>query len=253
MIYIPGFEFGRMIECPCVIPVDGKDVLFLSVIGLTPEGDRYHNEFSSIYLIGHLDLENLSFHMESCDELDKGFDFYAPQAFHGKDGQPVYFSWFGCGAQELPYMEEDMWIHGLTMPRILSIQNRKLIQRLPEEIAAQFETVSLTEGRIIWDKNCFHFSIPACREQMTVRLGEKDDCIRITVDPEQGKLTLDRSGLKEQFSEKYGVTRSLSLEPGNAIHLDLYYDNTFGELFVNEGEAVMSFRAFPKSTALSID
>ena len=150
-------------------------------------------------------------------------------------------------------MEEDMWIHGLTMTRIMSIQSGRIIQRLPEQVAAQYQTVSLTEGEIAWDETCFRLHIPVCREPMTVRLGKEGDCVRIIVDPKQGKLILDRSGLKEQFSEKYGVTRSLSVEPDSLIQLDLYYDNTVGELFVNEGKAVMTFRAFPESTVLSVE
>ncbi len=250
---LSGLEFGRMIECPGIVTVDGKDVLFLSLIGQAPEGDRYCNEFSTIYLIGQLDLENLSFNVESYDELDKGFDFYAPQAFYDKDGQPVYFGWFGCGVQELPHMEEDMWIHGLTMPRVLSVRNGQLIQSLPKSTAAQFETLSLSEGRIIWEKEHFHLHVPTSRERMTVRIGEKEDCVKITVDQARGKLTLDRSGLKKQFCQEYGVTRSLSFEPGKSVQLDLYYDNTFGELFINEGESVMSFRAFPESTSVTIE
>ncbi len=33
-----------MYECPSYIEIDGKDVLFLSLMGRTPMGERFHNE-----------------------------------------------------------------------------------------------------------------------------------------------------------------------------------------------------------------
>lgn len=68
-------ELGYMYECPSYIEIDGKDVLFLSLMGRTPMGERFHNEFSSVYFIGELNLEDKTFHVESFDEIDKGFDF----------------------------------------------------------------------------------------------------------------------------------------------------------------------------------
>ena len=38
-------ELGYMYECPSYIEIDGKDVLFLSLMGRTPMGERFHNEF----------------------------------------------------------------------------------------------------------------------------------------------------------------------------------------------------------------
>ena len=36
-------ELGYMYECPSYIEIDGKDVLFLSLMGRTPMGERFHN------------------------------------------------------------------------------------------------------------------------------------------------------------------------------------------------------------------
>ncbi len=66
--------------------------------------------------------------MESFDEIDKGFDFYAPQVFYGKDRQPMMFAWLWVGGTGTPYAKEDMWIHSLTMPRFLTIKEGKLCQ-----------------------------------------------------------------------------------------------------------------------------
>ncbi len=239
-------ECGTMIECPGIIQVGDKDVLFLSFIGLKPEGDRYRNEFTSLCLIGRLDIDNLQFQIDSFDELDKGFDFYAPQPFYDKEGRPVYYAWFGCGVQRLPYMEEDMWVHGLTMPRELSIQNGRLVQNPCHRTAGQYETYALKKGALHPASDSFRLHMGRDENEMgRIRIGRENDCVRILIDRKKGRLTVDRGGLKKNFSQEYGKTRSLSFAPDKPLELDLYYDNTFAELFVNNGEEAAAFRAFP--------
>lgn len=250
-IALEGVSCGYMIECPGIVQVGGQDVLFLSLMGLAADGERYRNEFTSLYLIGQLDIEDMRFHTKSSGELDKGFDFYAPQPFYDKDGQPVFFAWFGCGVQDVPYMEEDMWVHGLTMPRKLSIQDGRLIQSLYEGTAAQYDTYALQKGTMHPSGNSFHLQVERAGEDIRcIRIGDEGDYFQISVDREEGRLTVDRSHLKMNFSKDFGEARSLfyPMNPvGTDLRLDLYYDNTFAELFVNGGEEVMAFRAFPQS------
>ena len=63
------------------------------------------------------------------DEIDCGFDFYAPQVILRKKlkKKPLMFGWFGCGEQVLP-TDKEMWRHGLTMARELHIKNGKFTQ-----------------------------------------------------------------------------------------------------------------------------
>ena len=86
-----------------------------------------------------------------------------------------------------------------------------------------------------------------------IRICEEFDNFQIIIDREKGRLTVDRSQLKMNFCQEYGKKRSLSFSPGKAICLDLYYDNTFAELFVNNGEEVMTFRAFPPSLKITAE
>ena len=88
-------EFGYMWECPDYVRIDDKDVLIFSPQGIDKEGNKYNNIFNVIYAIGKLDIDNLKFKVDSYEELDKGFDFYAPQSFKGKDGQVLMFAWAG--------------------------------------------------------------------------------------------------------------------------------------------------------------
>ena len=118
-------DTGYMLECPSFIEVDGKDVMILSPMGLEKEELKYQNQFSTLYLVGKLDIENMKFDLEYMDEVDSGFDFYASQVFYGKGNKPMMVSWFGCGEQDLP-TDKEMWKHGLTMPHDLKLVENRL-------------------------------------------------------------------------------------------------------------------------------
>lgn len=242
-------DLGYMFECPSYIQIDGKDVLLLSLMGLDKEEGKYQNEFSTLYFTGILDLEQKKFTVEYYDEVDKGFDFYAPQAFYGKENRPLLIGWCGCGVQNLPYEEIDMWKHGLTLPRELYINSGKLIQRLADELESEFEKQVIfknDKSKVYPLGTTYKVHIDRSEQDISqVQLGDDNDFVSIKIDPAKGILTIDRSHLQKQFSEQYGVIRSCSYNKEKPPVVDIYYDNTFIEIYVNRGEKVLTLRAFP--------
>ena len=243
-------ELGYMYECPSYIEIDGKDVLFLSLMGRTPMGERFHNEFSSVYFIGELNLEDKTFHVESFDEIDKGFDFYAPQAFYGKDRQPMMFAWLGCGAQELPYAKEDMWIHSLTMPRFLTIKEGKLCQEVPENIKNEYAHLDIDSKRIKPDEDTWYINLTD-KQISEIQIGDQEDHLSIKIDWAAGHIVADRSTLKYQFSTEYGIQREVSMSE-ELKNIEIYYDNTFIEIYLNDGKDTMTLRAFPENVEINL-
>ena len=239
-----------MYECPSYIEIDGKDVLFLSLMGRTPMGERFHNEFSSVYFVGELSLEDKTFHVESFDEIDKGFDFYAPQAFYGKDRQPMMFAWLGCGAQELPYAKEDMWIHSLTMPRFLTIKEGKLCQEVPENIKNEYAHLDIDSKRIKPEEDTWYINLTD-KQISEIQIGDQEDHLSIKIDWAAGHIVADRSTLKHQFSTEYGIQREVSMSE-ELKNIEIYYDNTFIEIYLNDGKDTMTLRAFPENVEINL-
>ena len=242
-------ECGYMFECPGYIVVDGKDVLTISLMGVEPEGDRYHNEFSSLYFIGKLDLENREFIVDSYDEIDKGFDFYAPQAFYGKNNEPLMFAWIGCGVQNLPYAKEDMWIHSLTMPRVLSIRNGKLCQNVVEQIKDSYDILEVKS--IITPPNNTWYMKLEDKNVSQIRIGDNEDYLLIDLIWDNGTVTVDRSNLEKTISEQYGNKRRLCMNE-EITSVEIYYDNTFIEIYFNNGLHTITLRAFPKTMEIKL-
>lgn len=242
-------NLGTMVECPSYMQIDGKDVLVISPMGFPREKERFQNEFPSLYLVGTLDLEAMCFQTEHWDEIDGGFDFYAPQMFRGKDGEPLMFGWFGCGEQSLP-TDEEMWRHGLTFPRRLRVENGALYAEPIPEIGAAFgAAISIKEEADHTPAGKTYLAeAVVTKEQGTQEIifGEDEDCWKLMVDPEEGKVTLDRSRLAIPVDTPHGFVRSCRVKAGEEIKLQIYVDNSFAEIYMNHGEKVMSARIFIK-------
>ena len=72
-------NFGYMWECPDYFKLNGKDIFIFCPQGLEKEKYKYQNLYSVVYAVGKLDMDTLTFDIECIREVDKGFDFYAPQ------------------------------------------------------------------------------------------------------------------------------------------------------------------------------
>ena len=236
---------GYMIECPGYIEVDGKDVLMLSVMGLEKEELKYQNQFTSLYLIGTLDLEHLKFHIETMDEIDNGFDFYAPQVFYGKDKAPMMLSWFGCGEQRL-ISDKDMWKHGLTMPHILKISDHRLCNYISDDINKAFNNHHQFEDtKTLTESNTYHIQFDLSKQgNEWVRFGDENDYWEFSIDFDKNVMTLDRSHLHHLFDQDNGLIRQCEALNKEEYKVDIYVDNSFVEIFVNEGSRSFMMRCF---------
>ncbi|CAM3399114.1 MULTISPECIES: glycoside hydrolase family 32 protein [Saccharibacillus] len=122
-------NFGYMWECPDYFELDGTGVLLLCPQGVERDGERFRNIYQSGYLLGEpLNTADGTFRHGAFAELDRGFDFYAPQTTAGPDGQRLLVGWMGL--PDLDYPTDDLgWAHCLTLPRELSLRGGRLIQR----------------------------------------------------------------------------------------------------------------------------
>ena len=142
-------DFGYMWECPNIFNImDDKFVFMFSPQGLKEEEFKYQNIYQSGYIIGDLDINEVSLKSHSqFKELDMGFDFYAPQVFN-HDGQNIMFGWIGMPDKDREYpTAEHGWIYSLAMPRVLECKNNILYQRPFEKLN------NLRESEVVNIKN----------------------------------------------------------------------------------------------------
>lgn len=243
-------DFGYMWECPDLFELDGVDVLIASPQGLEPDGMKYQNVYQAGYFIGNLDYENATFEHGDFVELDRGFEFYAPQTTLDEKGRRLMVGWMG-----VPEQDEDKhptiahkWIHALTLPRELKWMDGKLLQVPVEELAKmrQENLVELSDVQLSEDKvglameegGAFemNFSFGRDLSSFDLNLGE---AAQLTYDASSSVFSLHR----KSFVTGEWETRSCKL--GAMTELRAFLDTSSIEVFLNGGEEVFTARVFP--------
>ncbi|MBG9451268.1 glycosyl hydrolase family 32 [Cytobacillus firmus] len=244
-----------MLECPDYFELGGKDVLIFSPQGLKPEGHDYHNLYNVMYALGHLDVEALSFEPEHFQELEKGFDFYAPQTFAGKHNERLLFSWAGMGEIDYPSDKED-WAHCLSIPRELCLVDGKLAQRpadMLKQLRVKSETSSVTveSGSLMIDEGIgqheleFNFDTVDADIFGIELFASKKEGLVLEFDCSSQAVNLNREKFASSFGGEYGFVRSSELKIDSSVRVQVFVDHSIAEIFINDGEAVFTARVFP--------
>ncbi|MDC3412702.1 sucrose-6-phosphate hydrolase [Aquibacillus sp. 3ASR75-11] len=251
-------KFGYMWECPDLFYLDGKEVLLVSPQGLDPNGDEFNNIYQSGYFVGALDVKQPSYTHGRFHELDRGFDFYAPQTSEDSKGRRLLVGWMGIPEEneaDHPTISHN-WIHAMTLPRELELVKGKLYQ-LPVE-----ELKTLRGKEVYYADVLLNTTEPLELDQVNgtviellidvvdnesdifcIEIGEKS---KIVFDASKERLTFQR----QQFKQSKQEERRCHLKNINKIQL--FRDVSSIEIFVNEGEAVFSSRIFDNPTDGSI-
>jgi beta-fructofuranosidase len=256
-------EFGYMWECPDYIEINDKGLLIFSPQGIEPEGeDEYQNIYQSGYVLGKLDLVKKELRHGNFIELDRGFDFYAPQTMRDPKGRRLLVGWMGLPDIEYP-TDQNGWAHCLTVPRELTIENNKLIQRpVPELQSLRKKEIKVVDSLNNQTKTYEGFSgtayelfcelenIDASEFGIEFRAGEMEKTI-IKYDSVQRKAILDRNLSGKMVGENYGTQRKCKVD-AEKIKFHLFVDSSSVEIFVNDGEEVFTSRIFPNSSSKEI-
>ncbi|MEI9598300.1 sucrose-6-phosphate hydrolase [Moellerella wisconsensis] len=253
-------DFGYMWECPDLFRLGEQWVMLASPQGIEPQGMKYHNIYQSGYLLGQLSLEPAQFDTQHFEELDRGFEFYAPQTFLDNQGRRIMLAWMGLPEENVQPTVEYGWLHQMTLPRELSIRDGKLYQTPVAELVAlrqshiHYQSVDFSGGLMLEGVKGRCYELRAEFGDLTSPLSLKlrsngaDQYTLLHFDPENLMITLDR----DHAGAGLGGIRQCKLAPSNSLELVIFADNSSLEIFINQGEAVFSTRIFPEMTSTAI-
>ncbi|MGO4544087.1 glycoside hydrolase family 32 protein [Paenibacillus sp. 2TAB23] len=263
-------SLGHMWECPDFFQLDDKHVLIISPQGVERDGYKHHNRDSVVYMIGDFDHSNGKFEPTSYDELDYGFDFYAPQTLIDDKGRRILIGWMQAWGRSIPV--DDMghgWSGMMTLPRELKVEGHRVIQQPISEIESyrrnrvHVRTALRGEGRIegvegVQLELMVSFKPKdASRFGLKVRQGKGEETL-LYYDTAEGVFTLDRSSSGRSIStppEEEGVNGRRSVPVAlrdGVLSLRVFLDRSSVEVFIDGGVRTMSATIYPSSSSTGI-
>jgi len=270
-------SFGGMWECPDFFFLEGRPVLSLSVMNMKNTSPLFRNGNCTVAFVGEeaeieleqesmVDLIENSMKTAKPQALDLGFDFYAPQTME-RDGRTIMVGWMQAPEAGGNAPENAKWYGQMSFPRELFFRGDRLCQRPISEIQKLYkDTVDLEifcekeeksyaelEGKLLdlslqisAPKDCLKYQ--ECSEQKVVSGVQKafqmkfakqgENYVLCTYDFVSGILTVDRShaGRSASICE----IRRIYVGSSEELSLRLLLDRFSFELFVNDGEQVLS-------------
>lgn len=248
-------EYGRMWECPDFFSLGDQQILLVSPQDMHAKGYEFHNGNNSIFIYGKYHLSTHRFEREKVSSVDYGLDFYAPQTLQTPDGRRIMIGWMqSWDAHIMKHMFA--WSGMMTIPRELQLRNGRVYQIPVREITcyhtnkiayydqrvAGTTTLDGIAGRVmdlqveVMGSDFRYFQI---------HFAQSDEYEMLLVYNRIRKcLTIDRtySGLERDVvcRRKMAVEPFTSEKQEESLKLRLLLDKYSVEVFVNDGEKVMS-------------
>ena len=234
---------GFMLECPNYYEEDDKGIFIFSPQGL--KGDNkydFQNVFSVVYAIGSkIDIDALTFEHNGMLEVDKGFDFYAPQTYLDERGRRIMIGWLGNSKSAYP-TDENRWAHMLTLPRELTIKNNILHQTVLAEFENLKDTSFTFNGKMALPST--QFKLEMMIEDTFELTLQNDNGDYITFKATETEFILDRSRMTHVYAEEFGTIRYAKRQLKQTQKIEMWYDNSSFEIFCDNGATVLTSRIF---------
>ncbi len=219
-------QMGWMWECPDLFYVSDNWVLCISPMGLLEEKKLEQNH--SICTVVSFQQESGALQMGTNYQfIDYGFDFYAPQSTIDKEGRRIIIGWM---RMPQPVGTENPWNGMMCTPRVVEVKNGHIYFRMHPNIEAAFrKKLQKMEQREIGKPY---------RLQLQLEHGEKLMIGGYQIIHEENKIKTDRQLVFPQHT-KFRTQCSTPMLQGQA-QLDILVDHNIIEIFINNGEYVIS-------------
>ena len=238
------FEQAYMFECPDLLEVDGQDVLIFSPQGLQANGARFNNRYNVVYCLGNMDWSALSFKVSFWDEVDRGFDFYAPQTMANSPSDSTLVGWAGTD-EELPTQALG-WVNTLTLPRALSIKDNRLVQVPVNQLngvtkKTAFNIRTNKSQCIKLDSLSFELDINEIKGNVSLELiNESGECFTFKVNNQANSLLMSRYEYNHHKDDyEFGNVRT-HISPNKTSNVKYICDESIIEVFVENGRDVFT-------------
>lgn len=223
-------DLGYMWECPDLF--QQNDEWFLIFCPQFVYENTKKDQCAYMHL--NLNLPEKKYSINYYRLLDFGFDFYAPQSYIDERDRRILIGWMGMPDSTYKDVSENKndWIHALSIPREIIINQNKILQKPLEELKnLRDKSITLEECKNYktFELNIFDIS------KLDINIGE----IHISYDEKLFLLDLSKCGMSRKKVE-------ISID--SIKNITIFKDTTSIEIFINDGEFVITSRCFNTNT-----
>jgi beta-fructofuranosidase len=271
-------KLGDMWECPDYFEESGETVFIASVCGANQE-NKDINKFifsanPTYFMLDSNNLENLPVKYKYFDELENGFDFYAPQVLQSPENKNIIIAWMYTFGAKIMTDSDNLnhgWANCMTLPREISVRNGRLCQapiravekyRQNESIGKDLKFSSKMSAVYLTESAHDSSKIMICpAEDAQNKIGGKCCEIIISADISDAKkftVILPEATLEFDKAHNFIIfngrkTRKIQFDFANIINLRIFIDVSALEIFINEGEKIISSRIYPEDMIYKIE
>lgn len=231
-----GPEYGWMWECPDYFETAGGGVLLLSAMGLLNNGEKERNQ--SICFPVAFDEATCSIRIpDEYQYLDYGLDLYAPQTTLDAEGRRIMTAWV-----RMPKVAEGGWIGMFCSPRVVETQDGHIFFRMHPNIRKAY---SKALGNIT-ELNASALSgitESGCLVSLDLAENESLDIGGYLITRKGNRIVTDRTAVYPASEGAHLISETPDTDynnPDGTCHLDVIVDSNLIEVYVNNGEYVIS-------------
>ena len=216
-----------MFECPDLFRVNDTNVLIMSPEGILNDGINYPSH--ATWSIVDFDPKTCETHFIKYPEyLDYGLDLYAPQTTIDQEGNRVLMAWL-----RMPMPSDDGDYIGLyILPRVIEFKNNRLYTNVHPNVdrffSEEVDTYTGNTSKIV----------------STLKEGGYIDIGGYRIEYKNHRLYTNREKVftdaAKLFNNDSQVGKRFSTPEINECRVNIYVDEQVIEVYINEGEYVIS-------------
>ncbi len=216
-------DFGWMWECPDYFETEKGKILIFSPMGLMKDGKLHENQ--AVCCPVDFDEETCTMKIpDTYQFLDYGLDLYAPQSTVDENGQRIITAWL-----RMPEPVDGKWNGMFCMPRVVEVKSGHIYFRLHPNLKKAYHKKITSPEQADEAGYSIHLDL---KEGKSICAGG------YRISRKNGKICTDRSKVFPE-SEQYRMEFETP-EIKEGFHLDIYVDRNMIEIYVNDGEYVIS-------------
>ena len=233
-------SYGWTIECPDLFSQNDQWIFIGCPMRLTPGEKKYPDQ--AVWALAEFDPKTCELKLpDTHSYVDYGLDLYAPQTTLDAEGRRVMISWMRMPMAVTDSTDRPAWNGMMSSARVVEEKEGHLYFHMHPQVDAYLSAETTAEEAAESGK--------VFRIRTDLSEGETLNIGGYVISRSEGKIVGDRSAVLDGCDEVRTVGATPVID--GAAQLDILVNDHLIEIFVNDGQYVLSHVVYGKSKKIS--